>query len=230
MSDNESPLPLEPMDRPDAGPADPPGDPVEPGSSAGDDDLAALLARREKARPNRWTWALVGLLLVAVGFVGGAVVQKSFGSSSTTRSGFAGGFPSGGFTRSGETAGGTASETDAGGLAPPAGVTFGTVKLVDGTNLYVEDRSGQTIKVQVPDTATVTAPREVPLSDFAAGTTVVIRGEAAADGVITATSVSEGGGGGGLPGAGAFGSDRQVPGQQAPNPSTPAAPPSEGSP
>jgi hypothetical protein len=74
----------------------------------------------------------------------------------------------------------------------PAGMTVGTVKLVDGQKLYVTDASGATVIVTVPATATVTSQAEIPLSGLSAGDSVVVRGEAAADGSVTATSVAEG--------------------------------------
>lgn len=41
-----------------------------------DDDLKALLAKRQHAKPNRWTWILLGLIAVALGFAMGACTQR----------------------------------------------------------------------------------------------------------------------------------------------------------
>jgi hypothetical protein len=41
-----------------------------------DDDLKALLAKRQHAKPNRWTWILLGLIAVALGFAMGACAQR----------------------------------------------------------------------------------------------------------------------------------------------------------
>jgi hypothetical protein len=162
-----------------------------PDTGPTDDDLATLLAKREHARPNRLTWALLVLLVLALGFVGGAFVQARVGgASSSTRlpdfaaaaTGSGSGFPA------------------AGQGGQPAGMTFGTVKLVDGNRLYLTDSSGQTVTVTVPTSATVTAQTDVALSDLAAGTTVIVRGETGTDGTVTATSVSQGSLPGGGPG------------------------------
>jgi len=48
--------------------------------------------------------------------------------------------------------------------------------------------------VKVPATAPVTAQKKVALSDIASGSTVIVRGSTAADGTVTAQSVSEGSG------------------------------------
>ena len=150
-----------------------------------DDDLAALLARREHARPNKLTWVLLTLLVLAVGFVGGAVANQKLGPSSGPTA-FMG--PPAGFTPPGMTgaAGGTAGSTS----TAAGGMTMGTVKLVDGTNVYIVTTDGATVKVKVPASATVTAQKDITLADLTNGTAVLIRGETAADGTVTATSVS----------------------------------------
>ncbi|MBK9739673.1 MAG: hypothetical protein IPO93_09175 [Actinobacteria bacterium] len=156
-------------------------------TDATDDDLATLLRRREHARPNRLTWVLLTLLVLMVGFVGGAFASQKWGGSSSTATGFPGlpeGMPAG-FAVSGAGPGAAAQ-------GMPAGMTIGTVKLVDGQRLYVTDASGATVIVTVPKTATVTSQTDVPLSDLATGDSVVVRGETADDGTVTATSVSEG--------------------------------------
>lgn len=190
MSDNEEPITYEPMAPPEADSAGG-EDAVEAGlgmDDSGDDDLAALLAKRQHARPNRWTWALIGLLVLAIGFTLGALVQQQFGSSGTPTT----------FTPGQFRPGSPSGSADGGDVAPPQGITVGTVKLVDGENLYVEDQSGATVKVKVPSTASVTASQDVPLSSLDPGTTVIIRGETDADGIITADSVTEGGLPGGM--------------------------------
>jgi hypothetical protein len=162
--------------------------------AGGGDDLAMLLARREHARPNRLTWGLLVLLVLATGFIGGAFAQKQFGpSGSSGVPDFAalmagGGPPAGvGFPGSGTGSGiVTGDDTATGG-----DTTTGTVTLVDGTNLYLTESSGSTVKVVVPPTASVTAQEDVALSELAAGTTVLVHGEAGIDGTVTATSVTQ---------------------------------------
>jgi hypothetical protein len=162
----------------DAGPAD-----------IVDDDLPSLLRRREHARPNRVTWILLALLLVSAGFVGGAYVNERFGASASgLPSGFPAGLPDGGIPT-----GLPDGASPAQGTGTAFGdMTVGTVKLVDKQSVYITTPDGATVKVSVPDTATVTAEQDVDLADLEAGSTVIIRGTTAADGTVTATSVSEG--------------------------------------
>ena len=151
---------------------------------ANDDDLTALLAKRQHARPNRLTWVLLTLLVLVIGFIGGAFANQKFGtaSSSTSRiAGFPTGFPGvgaipgvGAFPGAGQAGGG--STTTPGGPAGGFGnATFGTVKLVDGTNLYITNAAGETVKVKVPATATITSQQTVALSDLPSGATVIIQ-------------------------------------------------------
>ena len=186
--------------------------PVERDSVADQDadDLAALLAKRERAKPNRWTYLLgVGLVLV-IGVVAGAWIGRttaptsgpSFpaggfpgfrpGAGGAGGAGFPGagfpgaGFPGAGFGGPGET-GGSATAGSSGGSA-----TSGTVKLIDGQNLYITDASGATVKVKVGATATVTSQSPSTLADIPVGATVTISGSTGPDGTITAQSVTQG--------------------------------------
>lgn len=151
-----------------------------------DDDLATLLRRREHARPTRVTWVLLTLLVLLVGFVGGAFANQRWGaSSSSSPSGFSG--PPAGFTMPTAFPGGAVAAGAGSGSA-----TVGTVKLVDGRRLYLTDSSGATVIVSVPKTASVTAQEDISLAGLSAGTSVTVQGTTAEDGSITATSVTEG--------------------------------------
>ena len=77
-------------------------------------------------------------------------------------------------------------------------VTFGQVKLVDGDNLYVTNAQGNTVKVSAAS-AQITTSQPGTLNDLKPGETVIVQGQTAKDGTVNATSVSTGGGGGGLP-------------------------------
>lgn len=211
----------------DAGPVDS-TESADP-ATTDDHDLATLLAKREHARPNRATWALLTLIVLAVGFVGGALTQRTWGTSSSSRSGLPdfstmtgqlpGSFGTGSTTTdgSGSTSTDGSGSTAAGGQDsgrggfggfPGGGATFGTIASVDGDTLTITDASGKTVTIKVPSSATVTANTEVSLADLAVGDTVVVRGETADDGTVTATTVTEGSGGfpggfgGGQPGQG----------------------------
>lgn len=153
-----------------------------------DDDLATLLARREHARPNRVTWVLLSLLLVAVGFAGGAVAYRTWAPTTS----LSGAVPGAAMPAAGISGG-------AGGT-PFADMTVGTVTLVSKDRLYLEAADGTTVVVSVPDGTAVTAPRDIALTDLEEGATVVVRGEVGDDGTVTATSITEGSAAGGLPG------------------------------
>jgi len=216
MSENEI------VTYPDAEPAQ---EAAAPDEAVNDDDLTALLAKRQHAKPNRFTWVLLTALLLVIGFIGGAFANQKFGSanSSTGITGFPAGFPGGGFPGGGFPGGGfpasgqTGTGSSATGAGSPGNVTFGTVKLVDGTNLYLTTTTGETVKVKVPGTAKVTSQQTVALTDLPSGATVIVRGDKAGDGTVTASSVSEGA----LPGAPT--SDSASPANPAAQPTTQGA-------
>lgn len=182
----------------------------------GNDDLAALLARRERWKPNRWTWALIGMLILGVGFMGGALVAKQLGLSNSTATGFAfpggarpnfgtgggtpnfggGNFPGGAGGFPGGSAGtgsglGAIGESGSGGSG--ASGTTGTLKLVSKGKLYMTDANGQTIIVTVPSSASVTIAKPGALAAIKPGDTVTVQG-ASSDGgtTMTATSIAAG--------------------------------------
>lgn len=174
------------------------GEPQIAEQDESDDDLATLLQRREHARPNRLTWVLLTVLVLGVGFIGGAYASERWGTSTSNGGGAFGGLPDGvpagmlaGFAGAPAGAGAGAATSTATDTAQSAGTTNGIVKLVDGRKLYVTDANGATVIVTVPKTATVTASSDVALADLSAGASVVIQGEIGVDGGVTATSVAQ---------------------------------------
>ena len=175
-------------------------DPVELDERVDKDaeDLAALLAKRERARPNRWTYLLAIALVLTVGVVAGAWVGRSTAPASGPA------FPAGGFAAfrggggvpggAGGFPGGAGGFPGGGSSSAPVagGVTAGTVKLVDGQNIYITDSSGATIKVKVGASTNVTAQQPSTLADIAPGSTVIVTGAAGADGIITAKTITQG--------------------------------------
>jgi len=174
---------------------------------------ASLLADLRKTRiTTPFTRALLVLIVLSVGFLGGALVdrwQRPSSSSSSLASALsqfrrAGRGGSGG---SGAAGGGAAALFGgAGGAGGGAGggATVGTVKLVDGTNVYVQDTAGDDIKVTTSPSTQVTVSKPGKISDLTPGATVVVLGTASSDGTsIAATSITPraaggfGGGGGG---------------------------------
>jgi hypothetical protein len=164
------------------------------------DGLAEELAH---AAPKRWwnrgTVVLAGLVLLAGGFVGGLQVQKNWGS---TRSGNTG-FPAGGFGAGAGRYGGGTGRAGAGAFGsggapgraqPTAAVassgTVGTVKLVDGSTIYVLTQDGNLVTVNTDGKTTVSAASKSTLKSIKAGQKVTVQGATGSDGSVTATSVT----------------------------------------
>ena len=80
------------------------------------------------------------------------------------------------------------------------------MKLVDGTNVYVQDAQGNTIKVTTNPNTTISRHQTGTTKDLAPGSSVIVQGKQNKDGTATAaTSISQTAGlGGGLPGGGAL--------------------------
>lgn len=160
-----------------------------------DDDLNERISKAAPRRfANRATYALAGVAILVIGFIGGAQVQKSYGTAPAAAGGvnpaalasaFAGrggGFPGGaGGTGTGNGNGNGAGTGARGGIS-------GTVKLVDGTTVYLETADGQTLIVKTSDKTTVSAPGA--LKDLTAGSTVTVQGQNA-DGTVTATAITK---------------------------------------
>jgi hypothetical protein len=81
---------------------------------------------------------------------------------------------------------------------------FGTIKLVDGTTIYVTASDGSITKVTTAPATTISRSVSGTAADLQPGQTVVVQGAAGADGTVAATRVTEGGAGGGR-GAGSGG-------------------------
>jgi hypothetical protein len=174
------------------------------------DGLAEELAH---AAPKRWwnrgTVVLAGLVLLAGGFVGGVQVQKNWGSTQSRGSGFpAGGFAAGaanggagryggGTGRGGAGAYGGGAFQPGGGASPQGGTataassgTTGTVKLVDGSTIYVQTPDGNLVTVNTNGKTTVSAASTSTLKSVKAGQKVTVQGATGSDGSVTATSVT----------------------------------------
>lgn len=169
-------------------------------ADAFDDDLAAKLAAQSASpRATRTTLILGGLALVVGGFVGGVLVQRNFGATTSTGgpggslpAAIASGFPGGFGQAAGQGGQGTGGQ-GTGGQATGAGAgnaTTGTVRLVDGTTIYIVTADGETVTVKTNDSTTVASAQAAALKDLKVGATVTVQGTANADGVVTATQVT----------------------------------------
>jgi hypothetical protein len=183
-----------------------------------DDDLAHELAARPPRRKlPGMTAFLAAAVLISGGFLGGVITQKHQGGTSGTsaaslaaafrnRAGGTGAAAGG----TGAAAAGTGTGTGAaagGGAAGAAGTTtIGTVKLVDGNKIYLTATDGSTVVVSTGSGTTIKVTKNGVPSDLAPGTTVVVQGATGADGVVKATTVTQGTTGGF--GGGGFGGGR----------------------
>jgi hypothetical protein len=172
-----------------------PNDPSEAPSETGqspppppDDDLGEILARR----PSRhwslpsFTASLIGLVVILGVFLGGVLIGKHAGASSTAPSS-QNGLPGGAGNVPGGGPGG------GGALNPGSGFAAGTVTRVEGDTVYVQMADGTTIKVVTDGSTQIRVTQTGSVSDLATGSTVVVQGTASDNGgTITANTITEG--------------------------------------
>jgi hypothetical protein len=186
-----------------------------------DDDLSHALASGPPRRTMPGATAfLTATVLVAGGFLGGVITQKHQGTSSSNgtnaaalaafrnRAGTGARTGTNAGTSTGTSTGAATGTGPTGGAA--GGVTIGTVKLVDGNKIYLTATDGSTIVVTTGDDTTIKVTKNGKASDLAPGSTVVVQGTAGSDGVVAATTVTQGGTSGGFGGfgGGGFGGGR----------------------
>lgn len=158
--------------------------------------------------------ALLGVLLIAGGFIGGVEVQKGEETSSASSSGAGASLASrfaalrgGGTTGAGAGAGTGAGRSTTGGASggfPGAGgggrPTTGTVAYLAGSTLYVTNAEGNTVKVNTSPATSVTKSVKTKVKGINPGETVTVTGATGSNGAVSAESISVGAsaGGGGL--------------------------------
>ncbi len=141
--------------------------------------------------------ALLGVLLLACGFIGGVLVEKGQTSSSgsgTSASDLASRLA--GLRSSGSAAGGGFAGRSAG-LGGAGGATIGEVSYISGDTLYVTDAEGNTVKITASPASAITKTVKADVHGIHPGETVVVRGAKGANGVVSAESISVGGAAGG---------------------------------
>lgn len=158
--------------------------------------------------------ALLGVLLIACGFIGGVLVEKGESSSSSSGAGASGLASRFAALRAGASAAaGTSGASDtgartgaaiggsggaslgSGGFTRP---TAGTVAYLDGSTLYVTNTEGNTVKVTTSAGTTVNKTVKSAVKSIRPGETVTVTGETGSGGAISAESISVGSSGGGL--------------------------------
>jgi Cu/Ag efflux protein CusF len=162
-------------------------DPVEP-APAGD----LLPPQRRKGIP-RVTVILGAGLLVAAAFLGGIQAQKQWGDDSSGGGNFASRFAAANDGTGASAAPGGQTGQGAGGFfgRRGGGFTTGTVKLVQGSTLYVTTTDGNVVKVSVPASTTITKSVTTKVSGIKPGDSVTAIGTTS-NGVVKATSVRVG--------------------------------------
>lgn len=146
--------------------------------------------------------ALTGVLLIACGFIGGVLVEKSQSTSSSSAGAAAslasrfralrGGASSAGTSSTGGAGGSSGSST---GFSRPVA---GQVAYIAGSTLYVTNSEGNTVKVTTSAGTSVTKTVKATLKGIHPGETVTVTGATGSGGALSAESISVGAGGGGL--------------------------------
>jgi hypothetical protein len=152
---------------------------------------------RPRRRAHALTFLLAGALLIGAGFYGGVLVQKhqdrgtsSAAGAATGRARFGGAAGATGATGAGGAGGaGGAAARGFGGGAGGGGAVTGTVKLVDGKNVYVTDTSGNVVKVATSASSQLSKTDPATTKDVAPGDVVIVRGTQNSDGSYTASTL-----------------------------------------
>ncbi|MFG2721946.1 hypothetical protein ACGFW5_27205 [Streptomyces sp. NPDC048416] len=166
-------------------------------------DISAELSAPPRPRLPWLTLLLSGGLVAGIAFAAGALVEKGQhqGSSATQRTPAAAGRgasqagqrPGFGSGQSGQSGQGGQRQGGGTGAAAAGGLTIGTVKLVDGSTIYVTDTQGNVVKVTTAGSTQVTESKSGKVSDLQPGQTVTVRGSQNATGDVAATTVTQGG-------------------------------------
>lgn len=197
---------------------DPPHyEPLEDGAWIEEPEELPRRPRRRLLTPV--SGALVAVLLMAGGFLGGVLVEK--GQSSSTSS--AGAAPSAAAARLGRLGGGATGSGARGGSGASAGTagaggggaTIGQVAFVQGSTLYVTDTQGSTVKVTTSAGSSITKSVKASAKGIHPGETVIVTGTTGAGGTVSAESIRVGGAGeGGVPASPSGGSGGKAAGRE----------------
>jgi hypothetical protein len=141
---------------------------------------------KAKGGLSKVTIGLLAAIALVLAFGGGILVQKTWGSTTTTTAAPAG--------------------QRFGNGTPPSGVqgggrngTVGTIDRVEGGTVYVKQQDGTVIKVTTSDSTQVTKTVEGALSDLKPGERIVIQGQKGSDGSVSAQRITQGATGPGGP-------------------------------
>ena len=178
------------------------------------DDLGELPPRPRRRWLAPAPLALLGVLLIACGFIGGVLVEKgqSGGASASPGGALASrlralagatgtraastGAASGASTGGAATGGGAAGGTSPFAAAGAGRATTGTVSFSSDGTLYVTDGESNTVKVKTSAATSVTKTAKSSVSAIRPGETVTIAGSTAPNGTVSAESIRVGAGSG----------------------------------
>jgi len=165
------------------------------------DDLTVVLTRRPRAKLPSLTLVLAAVVVASAGFLGGALVGKHYGSSSSGNLAAAfsrlAGARASATASAGSGSGGTGSGSGfgfgggRGGAFGTGNATIGTIKLIDGRTVYVQTTAGDIVQVATSAGTKVTISSAVPVKDLQPGETVIVEGSKNSSGAIAATSISQ---------------------------------------
>jgi hypothetical protein len=169
-----------------------------------DGDLSEELDAAPKPRrrlPSVTVFLGAGVLIVG-GFVGGVQADRHWGAKPSSnasdllsqfarRAGQNGGGLGVGALGGGQTGGGRQGTGTGQGQGGGSGTT-GTVKLVDGSTIWVQTPNGL-VRVKTTGSTKVTVAKKSTAKALKAGSPVTVQGSTGQDGTVTATSVKQGG-------------------------------------
>ncbi|WP_426563621.1 hypothetical protein ACPPVT_20660 [Angustibacter sp. McL0619] len=170
---------------------------------AGVQGQPALSPRKSGPSLPTSTLAMLGVALLVVGGVIGALIGHNVGGDDTqanARGNFSNGrggygFPGGGQAPQNRQQGqGQQGQAQPGQGVGPAGrgLAAGTVTAVDGDTVTIKQANGNTVKVKLGDSTTYTLTQKGTKDDVKVGQPVVVTGQTGSDGLIAANSVRTG--------------------------------------
>jgi membrane protein implicated in regulation of membrane protease activity len=155
-----------------------------------------LPVRQRRPFLTKWTALLMALVLGAVGFYVGVRVEKSKTTSTSSggASALARAFAGTGGTSTTPSTSGTGGGFPGGGAfgGATSNATIGSVSSVKGDTLYVTETSGNTVKVKLSGSTSVTKSESASKSKIYPGDEVVITGSSS-KGTVKATKVTDSG-------------------------------------
>jgi hypothetical protein len=155
-----------------------------PAAFEDDWDHEPLPVRPVRRRLGPFTLLLVGLLVATSAFAGGVMAEKTHVGTAATATAAA--RPTGSTAAAGRFGAGA-------GTGATGGATVGTVKLIDGTNIYITDSNGTVVKVATTPQSQISIAAPGSVTAIKPGDNLTVSGATGSDGTITAASVRDSG-------------------------------------